>query len=120
MPNTKAVLIIDDDEDMRAYIYGIVTSAGFSASCCDNGPAALDLTKRERFHVIITDYQMVGMNGADITRELRIRHPDPLLIIGMSGGRKEKDFFEAGADAFCGKPFSPKKLLSLIQGEPPS
>lgn len=117
MPDTKAVLIIDDDEDMRAYLHGILTSAGFSASCCDNGPAALDLTKRERFHVIITDYQMAGMNGADITRELRIRYPDS-LIIGMSGGRKEKDFFEAGADAFCEKPFSPKKILSLIQGEP--
>lgn len=119
MPDTKAVLIIDDDGNMRAYLHGILTSAGFSASCCDNGPAALDLTKRERFHVIITDYQMEGMNGADVTRELRIRYPDS-LIIGMSGGLKEKAFFEAGADAFCRKPFSSKKLLSLIQGKLPS
>jgi len=119
VPDKKAVLVIDDDENMRAYLHDILTSAGFSASCCDNGPAALDLAKRERFRVIITDYQMEGMNGADITRELRMRYPDS-LIIGMSGGRKEKDFFEAGADAFCKKPFSPKKLLSLIQEEPPS
>jgi DNA-binding response OmpR family regulator len=119
MPDTKAVLVIDDDENMRACLYDFFTSAGFSASCCDNGPAALDLTKRERFHVIITDYQMEGMNGADITRELRIRCPDS-LIIGMSGEQKEKDFFEAGADAFCKKPFTLKKLFSLIQEKLPS
>ena len=114
MPEKKAVLIIDDDEMIRNVLHYILASAGFSASCCDNGPAALDLSKRERFHIIITDYHMDGMNGADITKKLRIQCPDS-LIIGISGEHMEKDFFEAGADAFYQKPFSPKVLVSLIK-----
>ena len=114
MLEKKAALIIDDDGLIRQILHDLLTSAGYSARCCTNGSAALDLSKKELFHIIITDYNMDGMNGADITKELRVHCPDS-LIIGISGEPKERDFFEAGADAFYQKPFSSRELVSLIK-----
>jgi CheY-like chemotaxis protein len=114
MTEGKTVLVVDDDWVIRQALLDMLTSEGFSVSCCRSGPSALDLSKRKCFQVIITDYHMGGMNGADIAKELRIHCPDS-LIIGISGEQKEKDFLKAGADAFFSKPFSPKVLVSMIR-----
>jgi CheY-like chemotaxis protein len=114
MDKTKTVLIVDDDGIFREALHDILTSAGFSVSCCHAGPSALEQSKRKCFQVIITDYHMGGMNGADMARELRVQCPDS-LIIGISGEQKEKDFIEAGANTFFRKPFFPNELVSLIK-----
>ncbi len=114
MEAKKTALVIDDDEMIRQFLFDLLTSAGFSAVCCADGAAALELIKGERFQLIVTDYHMEGMNGADIAKALRLHSPES-WIIGISGERKERDFLEAGADAFCRKPFTARELLSLIK-----
>lgn len=114
MNSKKTVLIVDDDDIFREALHNILTSAGFSVSCCHAGPAALELSERKSFHAIITDYHMDEMNGADVAKKLRIQCPDS-LIIGISGELREKDFLKAGADAFVNKPFSPNELVSIIR-----
>lgn len=115
MPGEKrTALVIDDDELIRQFLHDLLTTEGYSATCCGSGPTALELSRGEQFEIIITDYHMDGINGADIAKELRIRCPDS-LIIGISGEQKKKAFLEAGADAFCQKPFTSREFVAMIR-----
>lgn len=111
----KTVLIIDDNGAVRGVLREILEPTGLAVSCCGDGYSALELSEKKCFDVIITDYRMPGMTGADITRLLRARCPDT-FIIGISAGHKDKDFIEAGADVFLRKPFPFKELVSMIRG----
>ncbi len=115
MPEKKSVLIIDDDKHIHDAAQMILEKADITVVCCDNAAEALNLTKGRCFQVIVTDYRMPGeMSGVELTRLLRHRCPDS-FIIGLSGERREKDFLDAGADAFFEKPFPFGDLISLIE-----
>ena len=114
------VLIVDDDPlilkvvatvlDMRdAYVVQTVTSA-------DEALAAVD---DQRPALVVTDVMMPGMDGFELTRELR-RRPDlerlPIVLLtarDSSADRAEAE--EAGGDAYLTKPFSPLELLDVIE-----
>ncbi len=117
MTKKKTVLIVEDDKAISEILCDMMKSDGFEVSCCDNGGGALDLSKGTCFDVVITDYRMHGMNGVEVTRALRLQCPGA-FIIGISAEYKDRDFFEAGADAFFKKPFSVKELISRIIKRP--
>lgn len=114
------VLVVDDDPlilkvvatvlDMRdAYVVQTVTSA-------DEALAAVD---DQRPALVVTDVMMPGMDGFELTRELR-RRPDlerlPIVLLtarDSSADRAEAE--EAGGDAYLTKPFSPLELLDVIE-----
>ncbi len=113
MPKKRTVLIIDDDKAISGLLLDVLRSQGFEVCRCDNGASALALSQEKCFDIIVTDYDMPGMNGADIAKSLRFQRPGS-FIIGISAAHKEEDFLEAGADAFLKKPFSFKKLIEMI------
>ncbi len=110
----KTVLIVDDNGAVSGVLREILEPTGLAVSCCGEGYSALELSEKKCFDVIITDYRMPGMTGADIARLLRAQCPDA-LIIGISAGHKDKEFIEAGADVFLKKPFPFRDLVSMIQ-----
>src|SRR3990170_304310 len=95
----KNVLIIDDDELISGALRALIQREGFEVTCCDNGLAAVDLAKGRCFNVIITDYNMPGMDGVEVTRALRAQCPGA-FILGLTSASKEEEFRRAGADAF--------------------
>lgn len=115
MPEQKSVLIIDDDERIHDAARMMLEKADITVVCCSNAAEAIEVTKKQCFQVIVADYQMPGeMSGVELTRLLRHRCPDS-FIIGLSGERREKDFYDAGADAFFEKPFAFGDLIFLIE-----
>lgn len=114
MQEIRPVLIVEDDEDIREAIRDALEEDGIRVTSCEDGAAALDAAKGICFRVVVTDYQMPGMTGVEVTRLLRARCPDS-FIIGLSGEKREKDFLAAGADVFIRKPFSFEELISLIE-----
>jgi DNA-binding response OmpR family regulator len=114
MSGKKAILIIDDNRYVRKILCDFFKLSGFKVYGLNDGIAALSLLKNEHYDIIITDYSMPGINGVELTKILRIQYPQT-LIIGTSANCDEKDFLEAGADAFFNKPFNPQELLSTIQ-----
>lgn len=114
MTEKRKVLIVDDDDAVSGALYNLIPSESFDVVRCDNGLTALDFASEKCFDVVITDYRMPGMNGVEITKSLRFKCPDS-FIIGLSAENVERDFLAAGADAFVKKPFSPGKLLTMIE-----
>jgi CheY-like chemotaxis protein len=110
----KSILIVDDDELLAGCLQNLLGAEGHVVSCCRNGIDALELLKVRSFDIIVTDYHMPRMTGAEFTEQARNRMVDS-LIVGYSGHGMKNDFVKAGADFFLLKPFELSELLSLIK-----
>jgi two-component system OmpR family response regulator len=111
----QRVLIVDDEKQIRDILHYALVSYGLLVTTCENAPEALLRSLFDDFHFIITDYDMPGMNGIELVRRLRERHP-LAVIIGMSGTDKGLEFLSAGANDFLQKPFIPYRLAMMIDG----
>ena len=109
------ILIVEDTAEIREYLCHVLQNAGFEVCGCEDGASALDAAKESIFQVIIIDYCMPNISGADATRRLRERFPVS-FIIGVSSNDKKEDFLAAGADAFLLKPYRSVDIINLING----
>ena len=115
MERKKKVLVIEDTDIIRDFLCELLRTSGFEVRGCDNGMSGLETAAKEGFDVVITDYDMPAMNGADVTRHLRSAFPAS-IILGVSCADKEADFLGAGANAFLMKPYRPAELLAILAG----
>lgn len=113
MKDKRTVLFIEDATLLRKTLCDLLQADGFRVSGCGDGALALDAAEKNDFHFIITDYRMPSMNGVDVTRRLRGRFPEA-VIIGVSWEDRQKDFLAAGADVFLQKPFEYDDLVKLM------
>lgn len=113
MKNYRTVLVVDDDEMVRKFLFEVFRLHGFDVQTANDGISALELLKASDFDIVITDYAMPGMSGIELTKIMRSRWPHS-LIIGISADCDERVFLDAGADAFLHKPFYLHDLLTLI------
>ena len=114
-----AVLIADDDEDIRDLVAFKLEQAGFDVITAEDGPAALSAAQQRVPDIAVLDISMPGMSGLDVCRMLRA---DPvtadMMIIMLTARAQENDVeggFSAGADDYLIKPFSPRELTSRVQ-----
>ena len=114
-----AVLIADDDADIRDRVAFKLEQAGFDVITAKDGPAALSAAHDRIPDIAVLDVSMPGMSGLDVCRMLRA---DPstadMMIIMLTARAQETDVeggFSAGADDYLIKPFSPRELTSRVQ-----
>lgn len=115
-PPNSLVLLVEDDVDVRRTIRRKVASLGYPLVEAENGEEAASLVEQIRdIGIILSDIDMPGaMNGVDLARHMRSRHPN-IRVILMSG---KPDFSAAVAGLsdvpFLAKPFTADDFLSLI------
>lgn len=110
----KSILIVDDEELFGTILRRLLEQEGYVVSCCNNPTDAILLSQKRKFDIIVTDYNMPEMNGADFTRLMRYRFADA-LIVGLSCETRESAFLTAGANAFFDKPIDYRELISMIR-----
>ena len=114
-----AILIADDDPDIRDLVAFKLEQAGFDVTTVDNGLAALDSAREVAPDLVVLDVMMPGMSGIDVCRELRGDSSTAgLPIILLTARAQEGDVevgFGAGADDYVVKPFSPRELVSRVE-----
>jgi DNA-binding response OmpR family regulator len=108
------ILVIEDDGQLRDAILDALSVEGYAAHGAENGAEAMKLLEHHAYSLVITDYSMPVMNGAEITKTVRSRYPG-IFIIGMSGEDKAGAFLEAGADLYLPKPLGFKKFMNIIR-----
>ena len=115
------ILVVDDDEDVRAFLADALDELGHAVTSCDCGEAALEAIGRDSPDLLLLDFAMPGMNGADVAREVRARRPDlPILFVT---GYAESEQLEAalGSDVqVLRKPFTVEDLSAAIVRQLPS
>ena len=109
------ILIIDDDKDVRAFLSSALASMGYSVAEADCGEAGLSRLGESRPDLVLLDYAMPGMHGAEVARIARER--DPSLPIVFVTGYAVSDELEAalGRDVpVLRKPFTVAQLACLV------
>ena len=114
-----AILVADDDMDIRDLVAFKLESAGFDVAAVDNGLAALTAARQKMPDLVVLDVMMPGMSGIDVCRELRSHDATASLrIILLTARAQEGDVevgFGAGADDYIVKPFSPRELVNRVE-----
>src|SRR5690242_8212258 len=87
---TRTILIVEDETDLRALVSMALTKAGFRVLQAADAIQAFLVWKQERanIHLLIADIMMPGMTGPEVALEFRAERPD-LPIIFMSGNVRE-------------------------------
>ncbi|MGC2412816.1 MAG: response regulator [Stellaceae bacterium] len=113
-----AILVIDDDPQMRRLFVRILTGAGHTAHVADNGKQGIELFRSVSPALVITDIVMPDMEGIELIRELRREAPTvPILAVSGSGRAVYLRAATAmGAAEVLAKPFRNDELLSLVEG----
>lgn len=118
-PRTGRILAVDDEPFVLHLLEVQARKLGYQVVTADNGPAALNLLKQERFDLLLTDILMPGMDGLTLLREARQFQTD-LEIIVVSGQHEIKTVVEAmkqGAANYLQKPLSRQELeIALAKG----
>ena len=70
-----SILVVDDDEASRAYVTEILSSRNWRVDTAEDGPSSLALVEQQAYDVVILDYRMPGMNGAELCRRIRELQP---------------------------------------------
>src|SRR5437899_8358700 len=105
-------MIVDDDAEMRTLLAEYFRRLGFEVTEKESGPAALQAATADRFDCFILDVAMPEMSGLDLLKKLRERGiSTPALFLTAHDLLDDKVAgFEAGADDYLAKPFSPREL----------
>ena len=116
---THTILVVDDDASIRKLISMTLEDvAGFRLREARDGQEALEAAVQERPEIVFLDYQMPRLDGVETCRRLR---SDPttadatiIMLTAMSDQPAQDRAVAAGADLFLTKPFSPLRLLRLV------
>ncbi len=116
--STATILLVEDEDAVRAFSARVLKNKGFTVIECANGEEALkQMEKGARFDLLLTDMMMPGMDGETLAELAKERYPDVRVIL-MSG--YSEDFARHGKDdsktfSFLAKPFSLAQLTQKVR-----
>ena len=109
------ILLVDDDDAVREVTAAILEDLGYAVSEAEDGPAALDaLDRGPRVDLMMIDFSMPGMNGAELTRHVQERRPGlPVLLV--TGYADARAIEAVGEERIVLKPFRNEDLARKIR-----
>jgi signal transduction histidine kinase len=109
------VLLVDDDNAVREVTAGILHDLGYSVVEAGSGGAALDVLDRQsKIDLLLVDFAMPGMNGAEVAREVHARRPG-LPVLFVTGYADTDALAAAGDDGILRKPFVEEDLAAKLR-----
>lgn len=116
MPERVSVSVIDDDQAIREALGALLDGNGYDVACYDSAEAFLHAIDDRPPAVIVSDYQMPGMSGLDLSRALKARAvAAPVILITAFGGEAIRGRAErAGIARVIEKPFDAPALLGEV------
>lgn len=115
----EKILVVEDDGDIREMLRVWFSKEGFPFSSASTGEEALSLIEKDCPDLIVLDLMLPGMDGLEVARRLK---KDPKLntipIVMLTARTEESeilDGYDAGADDYVTKPFSPRVLAARVE-----
>jgi DNA-binding response OmpR family regulator len=117
--DVRTVLVADDDEDILELVSFRLERAGYEVVTARDGAGALAAAQEHLPDLAVLDVMMPGLNGYEVTQRLRADGATrDIPVILLTARVQEADVnrgFEAGADDYLRKPFSPQELRARVQ-----
>jgi DNA-binding response OmpR family regulator len=110
------VLIVDDEEPIRALIRSYLEREGFRVEEVSDGPSAVSVVRDLSPDVVVLDLMLPGMDGIEVCRQLRTFADTYVLM--LTARTEEVDRIvglSVGADDYLTKPFSPRELVARVK-----
>lgn len=113
--------MIDDDRNLRTIVSLNLELAGYAVRTAIDSISALALLDTLIPDLIVLDVMLPGMDGYELCRQIR-RHPTcahvPIVMLSARSDTEDAVIgFEAGADDYIGKPFSPQELIARVRAK---
>ena len=116
----KNVLVVDDSNDIRVLLTGLLEEAGATVITCKNGKEAISLLGQDDFDLVVTDILMPKEDGVSVIRSLK-EGQNPIPILAISGGSQTLSPYwllkitqTLEVDAVLHKPFEPDEFLTVV------
>lgn len=110
-----AILIVDDDLNILYLVKKQLQQAGHHVFQASDGAGALKVLKQTVIDLAVVDIMMPGMNGYELTSQIRESHDIPVIMLTAKGQIEDKELgFLSGTDDYIVKPFDPKELIFRI------
>lgn len=117
MAQSKKVLVVDDEPNMRRTLVDIFQDEGYEVGTAADGESAIAAYRENRFDVVLMDVRMPGMNGIEAFCRIRERNAAARVILMSGYGMDQMRLaaLEAGAVAFLEKPLDIEMVIRLIE-----
>lgn len=113
LPEKPAILLVDDEPSVLFALSAVLEEEGFDVGCAGDGLTALEMFRKRKWDLLITDFSMPGINGQELAEAIRATAPEfPIILI--TGFRKpgmDSEVF----DLVLEKPFSNQSLLAAAR-----
>lgn len=110
------VLVVDDDDDIRAVLRALLERAGLDVAEAADGREALRRTFEDRPQLVLLDLGLPDLDGFEVLRRLRDLSDLPVLVLTARGLERDKvDGLGLGADDYVTKPFSNAELVARVE-----
>jgi signal transduction histidine kinase len=111
------IALVDDDAQVRGSLYDTLASAGATVEEAAEGGAGIELVRRLRPDLLVVDFAMPGMTGADVVRKVREEHPGlPVVLVTGFAESAKLDAVTGPQVAVLWKPFEAQELLRKVAG----
>ena len=111
------ILVVEDNSVNRMLLDYTLNREGFNVSSVTNGEEALAILEKEKFNIILMDIQMPGMDGVEVTREIRKTINKEIPVIALTAnamkGDREK-YIKLGLDDYLSKPIKKRVLINTV------
>jgi CheY-like chemotaxis protein len=118
--NDLAIVVVDDENDVRSAIARYLASLGAVVEVCENADEGISSIRRLRPDLVLSDLAMPGKDGFELLNEIRSmdrlegRHTPVIAITGFGREVDRVRLPAAGFNAVLRKPFTPEALLRAI------
>lgn len=111
------VLVVDDEKNQREIYTLILEDDGYDVTTAQSGEQALRLAREHDFDLVLTDYQMTGLNGLELLGELLNLDPSIIVVMMTAHGSVEsvKGALRGGVYDYLEKPVDREQLLKVVQ-----
>ena len=110
------ILIVDDEPQITRVLRTSLQSTGHEVTVAHDGADALFQFMKVQPELVITDLAMAGMDGIELTREIRERSQVPIIVLSVRSQDVSKvAALDEGADDYITKPFSIQELLARVR-----
>lgn len=115
-PSQQAVLVVEDDEELRVLMAQQLTKAGYLVLTAGDGPGMFAALNSHSIDLIVLDLNLPGEDGLSLCRNTRTHRNIPIIMVTARSEPVDRVIgLEVGADDYISKPFDPREFLARVR-----
>lgn len=108
------ILVVDDEDSIRALYRAELEEEGYAVVCASDGPSALKVLTDAQVHLVVLDIKLKGESGLQVLQEITRSHRQVPVILSTAYGSFKDDFSSWLADAYVVKSSNMQELKSEV------